>query len=91
MHESIVSLVGKPVWDFSLVAALSSCSIEIREEVLKVSGLDEVVVELSMGPVVVKMAGEGRIRVGISWHWASDVWLGVFANLEVSPVVVQVA
>jgi len=35
------------------------------------------------------MAGEGAIRMGISWVGTSDVWLWVLTSLEVSPVVVN--
>jgi len=27
--------------------------------------------------------------MGISWHWSSDVWLRIFVQLHVSPIIVK--
>ena len=43
-----------------------------------------------MGPVVVHVGRESRIWVCVLWHWTSDVWLWVLAQLNVGPVVVHV-
>jgi len=86
VHESVVSLLGVLRWDDSLIrAGIRVGSVEVWNEMLEL-----LVLELEVSPVVVQVAAESAIWVGISWHWTSDVWLGVLASLGIGPVVVQV-
>jgi hypothetical protein len=49
-----------------------------------------VLVELSQGPVVVKMGRECAVGVRIPWDWTSNVWLWILIELGKGPVVVEV-
>ena len=91
VHESVVSLLGESLWDLSLIGGgiLGGTAVELGDEVLEFAW--DVVTELHLGPVVVDMAGEGAVGVGVLGHWAADVWLWVLSKLKLGPIVVNVA
>lgn len=99
-HKSIISLLSESGWNNSGVATLSfSVAIDWSESVDALNLNVFLVVrrglalgELQLGPVIVEVAGEGAVRMGVFGHWASNVWLWVLldASLNLGPVVVEV-
>jgi len=93
VHKSIISLLRESLWALSLVGAgiLGDTTVEFWDEVLELAW--NIILKLSLGPVVMKEAAESAVWVGVLWHWASDVRLWVFLDtgLDLSPIVVQEA
>ena len=52
-----------------------------------------ILVSLHMSPVIVEVAGECGIIMGVVWNWSSDVWLWVLIliSLSISPIVMNEA
>jgi hypothetical protein len=81
----------------SLVGAgiLGDTTVEFWDEVLELAW--NIILKLSLGPVVMKEAAESAVWMGVLWHWASDVWLWVLRvpdvsfKLSLSPIVVKEA
>lgn len=66
--------------------------MEVWVEVLELVHVEfSVSIELSQSPVVMEVAGECGIRMGVSGDWATDVRLWVLFSLSQSPVVMEVA
>ena len=42
---------------------------------------------MKLSPVVMQMRRESRIRMSILWHWASDIRLRVFTDLNIHAIV----
>jgi len=102
-HESIVSFFTESLRQLSLISVSRSMFGFPRSKIINLTDLDillvvrigvrvniHVVPSLNLGPVIVEMAGEGRVWMGVFRHWASDVRLWVFRQLELSPIVMQV-
>jgi hypothetical protein len=49
--------------------------------------------ELELSPIVVKVRGEGGIRMSIFRHWSSDIWLWILLiiQLKLSPIIMEMA
>ena len=52
-----------------------------------------ILIGLHMSPVIVEVAGECGIIMGVVWNWSSDVWLWVLIliSLSISPIVMNEA
>ena len=93
VHKSIISLLRESLWALSLVGAgiLGDTTVEFWDEVLELTR--NIILKLSLGPVVMKEAAESAVWVGVLWHWASDVrlWVLLSIGLNLGPVVMEEA
>jgi hypothetical protein len=66
--------------------------VEVECEIVIVSVVGISVLEVNpfVGPVIVKVAGEGTIRVRVLWVGTSNVWLWVFLGISLKELVIKV-
>jgi len=74
VHESVISLISKSSGNYSTISSFGFSTLELGGESWDLG------VKLSKSPVIVKMTREIGVRVGILWHWASNVWLWIFIS-----------
>ena len=98
LHESVISFLRESTWNDSSVATLSFGIAIDWSEGIDATKLNILVIgggftlgftQLKLGPVIVKVAGEGTVWVSVLWHWASDVWRWVLSVLNIGPVIVE--
>jgi len=96
VHKAVITLLHEFGRNSSFVTTLSTCTIEVGQEVLELLELNVLLIVLRVvrllheSPVIMEMAGESAIGVSVLRDWASDVRLGILVQLSKSPIVVEV-